>query len=162
MPAADIHMYCMCHYLSHLLREKQAGQSLGTEHRLSSLWAADQCICTDKGWSCLLIHSASSLSLVIMEMREWPFPEVSEWKGDCLTAFGGMNAVQGTEAALQRWLEGLLWVKTDLKHCATFTAYHHSDIYMWNLLQDTLTPLCPLCFQAIGKRHIQIPFSGAG
>lgn len=52
MPAADIHM---CHCSSHLLLEKQAGQSLGTEHRLSSLRAADQCICTDMGWSCLLI-----------------------------------------------------------------------------------------------------------
>lgn len=157
MPAADIHMYCMCHYLSHLLREKHAGQSLGTEHRLSSLWAADQCICTDMGWSCLLIHSASSLSLVIMEMREWPFPEVSEWKGDMFNSFWRNERCAGYWGCPTELVRSSS-MSQDWPQTLRYLIYH---IYMWNLLQDTLTPLCPPCFQTIGERRIQIPFSGA-
>lgn len=57
--------------------------------------------------------TSAPLSLVIMEMREWPFPEVSEHKGDCLIAFGGYRGcpTAGLEDFLSR----------DHKHCLTFT-----------------------------------------
>lgn len=72
--------------------------------------------------------TSASLSLVIMEMREWPFPEVSEHKGDCLIAFGGYRGCP---------MAGLdfLWVKTT--NAAVPLLFHRSDIHVWNPLQHT-------------------------
>lgn len=69
--------------------------------------------------------TSASLSLVIMEMGVWPFPEVSEHKGDTLIAFGGYR---GCPTA---GLEDFLWVKT------TNTAVPLLPEHVWNPLRHT-------------------------
>lgn len=144
---------------SHLLLQKQAGPSIGKQHRSSSPQAADQCIRTDKSWSCLLIHSASSLSLAIMEMREWPFPEVSVGIEDGCMALGGARAVQGAEAVLQHWFEGFLWVKVGRKHlycksplpCIDTYTYHPCCRFISFVIISTYCVCVCVCFD-LNKR----------